>query len=318
MPRLFEGIVGTGEQPSYFWLVLDIPNWNTNDDAGTERNNNILSQIGKGELTGVKGVSSSKEILTDWWMMCRNAAILLKPSDLLNLNDLEKVEYDNPEQLCANDMAMLYRLFDKRRDAMGTDGLMMNIGQYVQSEISKVNQYAAHLLSYYGFQNVMARSFKLGTDHVETSADLGHFVYKVLEGFFGDHSRIENLRDDLGIDMVMISVRKALKRIGTVYSGESEWIVHSPTLRLPKGSKMLIGCDFEARDQYKEWIKQGKPDTMAWYPLKWRLDNLDRLYTNIEKYRLGDFYDLRYIDSRKWEEVRPKITLKRRPTLPQE
>ena len=113
MSNIFEASRNGEALPRFFWLVLDIRDRELADDDTRHRKQ--LSDIGSGQLEGVRGISDRKEIMMNWFMVGRNAAIFLPPSAIEQSNDIERIRYDDPDHLCENNLALIYRLFNKEK-----------------------------------------------------------------------------------------------------------------------------------------------------------------------------------------------------------
>jgi hypothetical protein len=319
---LFEAIVGTGQAPNKFWLAVDIPvhkiadkddDWHNTMRA---RNSKILTDLAKGELGGVKGISDSREILTQWLMIGRNAAIMMDASKLIELNDIEQVIYDDPQHLCKNNMSALYRLFSKDASTVdGRDGIMMNIMQYVVAAMRKVNNALAHQLDYLGATNIMARKWRNDATPIETPQDLSDAILTALRET--DKGRITYQLDELYKEGDMeAAVAQALKHAGRIYSDEREWIVHSEQLRIPPKSVLLVGVDLEVMRGYDEWFAFTADPANAgsdkYQYETYRFENYKRLMEIIHSFGLDRFYTLKIIDGEKFNTLRPQIMNRRR------
>lgn len=307
MSKLFEGIIGTGAQPKYFWLALDIPNWGKDSDSHVS----VLHDIGQGKLTGLKGISDSREIVTEWFMIARNAVIIMDSNEVIRENDIEKITYDDPDGLCANNLAMVFRLFDKRRDKNGYYGIMVNLSDRLGPILNKATDSIGHLLVHYGLPSMFDDYLKQEDMNVETAHDLAKWMWAALKAY-ETKQRYVDIERELDFDMFALCVRQMLMRVGQMYASESEWVVHSDSFHIPRNSRMIVGIDMAVRERYEEWLALGRPDTIDWAPWEWRLNAYDKLMTRIKENRLEDYYKIVYVDGRRFEEIRPKVMVRRR------
>lgn len=274
----------------YFWIVVNI------SDAETPqgRDHKELENLRDCHLQGVRGISNSKEILTSFFGVGRNAAIFLKGEKILPYNDLHPIPYDDPEALVENDLALLARLYNKENDKYARYGIMLNI-------IQMLTRFATgnlkHELSYNG--NRIPDAYQNAPVSISNLRDLAQFINKNLED-----------RDRLPLGEMIEICRKTIKRIGETYSDEAEWIVNSPELVYPIGSIMLVRVNQKIMDMLPEW--ELDPDNFKWMPYEMTLRNHKRLLNNIQEYRLDKRYQIRYIDGQKWDSMREHLWSKRK------
>lgn len=307
--NLYEAIVGNGISPNYFWLVLDIPD---RDTANDERAEKILSDLETGTLHGIKGISDSKEILTNWWMMCRNAALMLDARSVIEMNDIEKIQYHDPDHLMNNNMALIYRLFDKKTDKWGRDQLMLNVMQYTLSALKKINPAVANDMEYYGAARVMCDKWRDDPANVNTVEQLADVMLDTLK----NDRNTQYGAKDTSINDIEAAVRAAVLHIGRVYEDEQEWVVHSESFKVPARTVMLVGVDMGIAQQYQDWLSASEEERDkigSFFSIrKWAFERYHRLMQVIEKHHLRQRYTLRFIDSEKFENMRSVVTGRRR------
>jgi hypothetical protein len=291
--------------PKKFWLVIDIP---VGIYGHQETKQARLADIARGELTGVLGISDSKQIVTGWFMMCRNAVVLMDPEQVAERNDIEKIHYDDPDWLCRNNCAPLYRIWDKKTNKWGHDGMMMNFAQYVIELMGSIDQNCAHMMSYNGFATKFAKEWQEHQTDINSASDAAHWFeehFAILLKQTGRYDPAEFKDIDWNA-----AVRKALLKVGTMYSDEAEWLVMNPSFHIPKGSTMLIGINMEAAKLYPEW-KNSKGE-FRWEMARYTLEAYEELMETIDKLRLADYYNITFVDGRKFERLRPEVMARRR------
>lgn len=307
--ELIEGIIGAGIEPANFWLVLDIPTSNELNNRDLKH----LEDLSKGELQGVKGISASKEILTDWWIHIRNAAIFLKTGDTLRINDLEQIEYNDPDQLCANGLRILARLFDKDvSEKYGLSNLVSNIGNYVLPEINKIDHQLGYFMNYHGVFNKL--SHDIDTNDVlgiNTHGDLTNYIWDSL-GKLPNYER-DAILTSMDKEMLRKAIVKGLRRAGSTYESEAEWMVNGDSLKIPPKSILLLGIEPDVVDEYRKWKENPDDFSNPWRSIHhYRIERYKNLMDIIVKYRLRERYDLRVIDAKRFDRMRSDLKTKRR------
>lgn len=313
--NLFEAITNNAAPPARFWLVFDIPTHYGDDERSQAR----LADIARGSLTGVRGISDSKEILTGWWLIGRNAAVMMDASKVISTNDVEKISYDDPDHLCQDNFRLLYRLWDKEKDITRGDkydGMMANLVPYFLSGLKTIDPYNQHYLDYYGLGNKAEQAWaanRQGVHDSDSAADLMYHFATTLFDKWDNEKMVQSLKKE---DFYK-AMRLALTHVGRIYSDESEWLVHSPSFTIPQGSTMMIGVSMEAARQYQAWKAdpESVPDaysalkTLTWFGRE--LEKHDALMKYIEDFRLRDRYKIAFVDARRFEDIRPAVKVRR-------
>jgi hypothetical protein len=312
MSKLFEAVIGNNNIPIFFWLVLDIPTYEKVEEMDSRRLK-IMEDLSKGQLEGVKGISDTKQIVTEWFMMCRNAILLIDAPNLIQENDIQKIEYDNPEALCADDMEMLYRLFQKQRGKHGDGQLMQNVADYIMGAAKTIAPRPHYSLQYNGFPTYMGDFWKNNPTGINSVADLVSKISEFLDEFAADRRFVED-RALFTPEVLRECVLVGLKRVGQVYQSEGEWLVKSPHLHIPRRTIMMVGVDYQAREKAKDWEHESEWMKAAG-PWTYRVERYQRLMELIEKYHLHDYYDIRFVDARKFEDTRGELMARRRKRI---
>jgi hypothetical protein len=109
--------------PKKFFVVMPFGS----DEYSAKPTKNIAS----GVLDGVLGISDKAEIIMMWYGLARDAILAMDGPELVRLNNLSRIQYDNPEYLVSNGMAALYRIFDKERTKNGSYSLATNLIDHI-------------------------------------------------------------------------------------------------------------------------------------------------------------------------------------------
>jgi len=329
--RVFEAITNQAQAPSRFWLVFDIPampkerdpnrgpdEW---QDAVDQRTLKQLNDISRGVLEGVKGISDSKEIVTGWWMVARNAVVSMDASKVIQVNDVEKIYYDDPDHLCQDGFRLLYRIWDKKPDETKKwDGMMQNLIQYFVSGLKNLpngeGTYAASQLEYIGFRSKAEEHWHHRNSGVNDLQSAAHWIYN-LATTGGKEWENKEIAERLTSEMVLSALTAALKHVGRIYQDESEWLVHSPEFHIPSGSSLLVGTSMKAAAAYQQWKTDPNSVEGAMSPLGmpmslgYALERHDELMKSIDKYHLRDHYKIAFVDETRFGEVRDLVKARR-------
>lgn len=303
MRNLVEKIMNTAQTPKKFWMVFNMPNLVELDehDAAT------LDQLKDGVLHGVKGISGSREIMMEWFGT-RNAVLVMGSDQLIAENDIEKIHYDDPDYLCANNMKALYRLWDKRNNHQG---FMQNLAGYTFKKLSHDQNY---WLSYYGLESWAGDTWKgMARPQINSFDDLVRIFPMVLVKatehlkYKSDQERIVKLIQEIDFAEPL---REALTFVGKIYSSEDEWMLHNEQLIIPQKSMLLIAIEPVTFGE----VLRGEIDktSMEYQIKKYRYERAEGLLENIKKYKLAQRYTIKFIDREKFEDSRGRVMTNRR------
>ena len=302
--------------PTKFWLVFDIPKKDYSEEQAG-RNAKIIEDIKLGRLHGVKGISDTREIVTQWLHVARNAALVMDAHAVAAVNNLKRIEYTNAEELCASNMKMLYRLFDKRYDRFGHQQLMQNLMGYVIRQMKDLDHNHHHQMSYYGFDSRVGYHYQEAIDKgqmtkIDTLADLCQFAYDAVIAVADEggawRSHLAKEFADLDKSILDQAVKAAVLTIGRMYSEEGEWIVANDPFIVPEDSILLMLHDAEMSQNYERL----KADTtMAGTLNKYRFESHEGLMAVLEDGKLQSRYTVRFVDSDKFAKVRSVVTDRR-------
>lgn len=304
--------------PKKFWLVFDVPSDECRDAQDLARVEDRLAQIGSGQLEGVRGISETREIVVEWFLMCRNAVAVMEPAAVAAENDIERVHYTDTEYLCRKNFAALYRVWDKegRQGKPNHYGLFQNVMEYVLAHVKKMDASLGYYLDYYGVGWKAAKLWEedpTGVNSVADAARRSHeLILRVCEE--GNHYALRQIKESLTEEVLVRAFHDALRYVGSIYASEGEWIVHSDRFTIPKNSILMIGIDRECAEKYQQWLKDPEAfkaeDPFGW--LTTRLERHKNLMDAIERYGLRDRYAIRFVDARKFENMRGDVAVARK------
>lgn len=229
--------------PEYFYVVFEL------------RDKNALEGLKKGKFEGMRGISDTGEIVFQWLGVARDAYLRMDAKEVLKLNKVTRIMYDNPHYLVSNGMWALKRIFNSM-SRNWYNQIFSNIMQYTKKELSKDKDKYFNILYQWDFNGVSNIGFdvdKSKADKINSLKDLTHFLDFELRKWWekkawGDY--------DLSKEELKKYLVKALKEIGRTYSDEGEWVIKNSGLRIPKGSDLLVTIpDVDASQEVLDWFK---------------------------------------------------------------
>lgn len=302
------------EAPKKFWLVFDMPTatWNEGD---LQKHESIFRGLQSGKMNGVRGISDTREIIGQFFAVARNAALVMDGKAVMSSNSIEKIAYDDPEELLRDNMELLYRLLNKERDRFGHRGLMERLAGYVTQAMEMIDYPHGHLMSYYGFESRIGDFWFAQTEidkTINSIEDLQDFFFRAIKRASQDDSvwrrHLKDAFEDLDKEIVNRAVLKCMAHIGRIYMSEGEWQVRDPVFTVPKKSVLLILMNKKILDTYGEW-KQGNYNLLKGRDAAYR--EAEMIFNVIEEYGLRDRYDVRFIDAQKFDKIRGDLVVKR-------
>ena len=270
-----------GNFPDYFWKY----------DEKT------FEDLQNGKLIGVLGVSSSPHNVGEWFVH-RSCLIVMKYDEFVKVNDFTVIDYDNPEQLMADDMKLFNRLYANKRDE-NTDeesikGQRRNILQNVFKKFKKpleiLIKKEPNLLrkqGLYRIEHFLDESYRFidwivkNNNILNNSEDLAE---KIIEYHYSDDSSYISTfygnTEDKKIDKkyILPFVIEMIKSAGNVYKSEQEIYLNNKTLNIPKDSQLFFKKEKDQKSNLLELIDKYKLNE------KYRIYFVQ--YKDIERYSL--------------------------------
>jgi hypothetical protein len=305
--------------PRKFWLCLEVPVYDrsTNSEASQQLDAAMLRDISAGTLHGCKGISASREIVTQYFGGVRNACLVMNSNAVMKINDVEAIRYDDPDFLCRDDFRPLYRLWSKDPTSdMGRRGFFINLYQYMYQVIAKQNRWLS--ISLENAMSLVEKTFLEGPNIPVNSFDeAARWMWDLIirardnpnAGRYSSRA-LERDSGDLTPGAITEGLLGAIKHVGRIYSDEAEWIVGSGVFHIPEGSVMLIGVQREVMENFQDW--KDNRDAIKYWSQRYRYENFERLLERLATYRLRERYQVRFIDLAKYEKVRDHFTMPRR------
>jgi hypothetical protein len=282
-------------------------------------NDEVLRNLGKGELPGLTGISASGNPVFHWLGVARDALLEMPAKQVMDDNKITRIMYDNPHYLLQDNLAALKRIFNQRDAARAANRLMGYFNTHATKHAkSKAMGHLAYQMNYYGAWDKMSDSWvnKKRTT-VKSFVKWIRFAWdKFVDWKHGGRAAWNLPKDakqwmkdvkDKEIEDILLM---ALSEVGKVYGDEAEWNITSDKFKIPRGSKLVILRshipDQARKDVEKEKKLGGTLKGPATYNWEDTIEKDDRLLATVKKYKLDSRYKVVYVDRKKFDATRAK------------
>lgn len=239
MLTLAEGSYTASNVPGMFWLVFDIG----------QASEKYAKQVASGRLKGLKGISGDRRIVGSWLGVARNAMLVMPGKDVIKLNKLSRVLYDNPEYLASQDFKALYRLYNQTNRSQ----LMMRIVDRLKPHLKRSTHPSAgdlHHVINHGWLSghVIGNHYEKAKPRIQSVSDAAKYLKRAVA-----ETGLASVKDRFGMPSAALPIIKefplsewkkvvaaALTDAGKLYQDEGEWTVKGDTFHIPKNSNLVI------------------------------------------------------------------------------
>lgn len=299
--------------PKKFWLVFRLPFGDVMDERQAQREHDLLQQLERGRLKGVKGISATREIILNFMGVGRNALLVMDGPALVRQNKLSRLMYDNPHYLLSNNMAVIYRLFQQNpKDKWAGSQVIQNIGEYLK-RAAKEHAELRGIMEYYGSASRCGYYYEKNPKQINNLKDLTDFFYTALttvhEEFHNNKLKEKLTKIDLNKYLVA-----ALGTVAEVYGDEAEWIIKNDELVVPDNSHLIISVHkkwLALLEEYQAHMRSGKKPWQFHSPYE-GVEYVQSLFQTLSEYNFDTRYRVRFIDTDKYESMRSKVRDRRR------
>jgi hypothetical protein len=208
--------------PKYFWVVFDL-------EA-------MKDELKTGKVKGLKGISSHHNIQFQFLGVARDAMLQIPSKDLLAVNNVTRIMYDNPHYLVSNNLWALKRIYDTNHSSW-VNHVFGNLFEQIQKNI-KDDNYIRYDMGYYGFRNIDREwSNKISNKKINNIKQLAVVIKDYIDKIFSKKTGKEY---NIKLNDLMNAITETLKNIGKVYSTENEWVVKDSVFTVPKTSILYV------------------------------------------------------------------------------
>ena len=278
--------------PKDFWIVFDI--------------GRMMDELKTGKIKGLKGISSSNEIMFSFLGVARDAMFQIDAKQLISLNKITRILYDNPHYLVSKNMWALRRIFSASPSGW-INQVFGNLFDRLQVETKRSkHKELSYDMGYYGFRNVDYDWAKKVKTKINNLKDLSSLVHKYIHYVFTEKT---NRKYDISVKEISDMLYVSILKIGELYSSENEWVVKSDILTLPKKTILHIltkDVDKFNKKAYDLVKNNPKMDSMDFFGL-FSQNDLGKEHNDISLYKqmikfdnikdeLGNKYTVKKID----------------------
>lgn len=321
--KSFKQFITENVTKNHYWLALNIHH-------DPERHSEVVDQLKKGELHGVKGISNDKRIVNQWFHTGRNALLVMPHDEVHKLNpNIRPIEYQNPHSMMKNGMHDLHRILQKSPDSKhGTSQLMGQMFDHgIRHAMKEIPNHVGYGLRD-GARNrgtdlheAMTRANGGKFPEIHSPQDFEHHLHKALEHdeqiekdyndektetkpLFGGAFK-SGMRNEIR-DVMKHSggaakfIEHASNSIGKTYQDEGEHAVDAPSFKVPKNSKLIALTHHSDIDKIKN-APMTQAVGMSDYDKK-RVGELDTFHNSLKE--LGDHYKVKEIENSHYEKNR--------------
>lgn len=222
--------------PRDFRLLFHFPN---------ERIPDLVQQLAHGELKGVQGITDAGAVLQLRMLgQNRNAMLIMPGADVVALNKLSRISYNNPEYLMSKDMAAAQRLLGSRHDKEST------IRKILYKVEETKNQQVRSWLNFWRQLDVFP-SNALAAKTLNSVADFAKAwleeskaaVQRKIESnkaWSSEEDLKKRYQPLLELDNYVQASKAGLLGLGKAFVWEGEWLVKDGALKIPKGSRLVV------------------------------------------------------------------------------
>ena len=284
-----------------------------------------LKQLGTMKLENITGISDKHDIAFGFLGVARDAMLIMNGQDMLKINKISRIMYDNPHYLFSNNMSGLKRIWMK--EGNNTRGLFFNTFEYFFNALvaDKVLDKYLHMQYSATYQTLANRADdgKPAPPKINGIKDFIKYYRRLLKAEY-DYERTEEYkkRNIMGPDRAITDMYEIMQKtpdsvlekgvfgmakiIKQIYGDEGEWVVKDKTLKIPKGSYLYI---LARKDKAKELNKM-KAENPSLYRTYTKINNWD--VEAVEKYEkmllaantyLKGKYIIKFIDEFQWKKI---------------
>lgn len=315
---VLDEVASTPGNPNVFWLVTTVSP-NVPDK---------VQDLANGELEGVTGISDNNRIMMHWMGIGRNAVLIMNARYVMQDNkDLNRVIYDDPRELTKNNLALLRRIFNAREGGDGGRHVLQNLLDRLYRNALTSNDDTTRLLGT-SLRDGYIPTFEVVKPYaneelkINSPKELAAYFKVNVAVALASPSGMSSGRAREELDAIpewywLNMVNQAIIDSVRTYSSEGEWVISSPTLRIPQKSKLLIAVhtlpkDYPEAAQAK-FLKGEEPKLGVDIPTEVWTRNMSMstdIIKTVYEYGLDKIYKVRFIDMEKFKSIQIKMQVK--------
>lgn len=284
--------------PDQFYVVTDL--------------RDLREQTDLTSMEGITGISDTGMIIMNFLGVARDVLFVMPGQDVVKLNSVSRIMYDNPHYLVSRGMDALYRIWQKSKESKyGFSSMMQNFLDYMKAAVKKHGgQDWGDVYYDLDYRNVYLDFDKVASpEKLKTSAEsimnLSDFTTWFLDAVqeFPD-SRFRDGILDIAYPKVYDMMAHTLDVVSTIYGDEGEWIIKDRSFRIPQTSRVIISL--AQLDAYYRWLDDGLTDIEKGFTMKYAMEHWEENQATIEALRSA-FQDVRLMDHGVYEKGRNQL-----------
>jgi len=202
-------------------------------------------------LNGVVGISGKGHVKYDKISHMSNAILIMDANEVLKINKLSRVMYDNPDYFLSNDMKALYRVLD----FTSKEGILQKINQWIfKYLIDDTSINIVHISIIIGIE-ILNNKINSTKDLWRSCKSAANIAIAKTEEYDTENNQYydeKNFYSKNNINALNVianstyenfkyATQKAVENhIKEKYDYEAEWIVKKGTLNIPSKSKLIL------------------------------------------------------------------------------
>lgn len=271
----------------------------------------VPEQLSKLELPGMSGVSGSEDIIKNFLGVAREMLLVMDGYHFEQLNNLSRVQYDNPEYLVSNNLNAFLRILahnpDKIKDYEWSSirtKLLSYIGQgahNLSKDESLDDGFRRKCYEVFGGMKYDGGRHFPKLPKIKSTWDLAKWIKR------GAAQDEYYWKIDLTLDEAQKIIVAAMKQLASIYGDEQEWRVKNKTTKIPQGSELYILAPPIDQKTWSAYV-QKKLNSFEEYNIKHAAEAMSYIIQAINNHKLGRLYELKFIHHEPFDKMRYSIT----------
>lgn len=224
--------------PEYFLVTFDIGHYDFENRGAL-----IAEQLATQELSGVKGISGNILIIQDFFNVARDTLLVMNGYNLVNLNKVSRVMYDNPNYLVSNNLEVLFRIWNQN----STLGVVQNIITHMRAVLGK-SDLGYWLGSSGAITHYLSKELSDNPPEIKTFNQFFDWFWNVIssmkntEEYKNSSYTTNTVNGLLGLERqgAYDLLKSTFDHINLIYSSEGEWKVKEGSLKIPPNSTLYL------------------------------------------------------------------------------
>lgn len=268
-----------------------------------------LQQLANLELHGLVGLSQSPKNIVQWFGMARDAMIIMSGKEVIKLNKISRMMYENPKYFFSKNMSALYRIFELRQeDKSNGRSLIQRVVEKFMRSATRSNDSSENMgqalydFEHDGIESWLGEQYLKNPVVINNSNDFAVWMKSQVDQKYSKRQKIPFIT----VEEYRKYLDQAAEYIGKIYKTEGEWILKDKILRVPQGSTLMILIPDIPKDVYEAWKKRNEDGSMknvwAFLGHKEKLEKFEAILHVIKEYGLDSKYKIKLVNHNKLDQ----------------